>query len=167
MENPFVQVTASAEVGDPVLLVSNGSHPPAQYALVTTNMILDTADLNGERLLAANDLKRHVIGYLTKIYDNVIDHEVENLKIFPDHCDTDYETDDGTAERAVRAIHDFAKGTPWQDLINGSEWSASAWLTIQSHLETAIHVERLLFCDKNPTNKAAAAYKARFHRDNI
>lgn len=166
MDNPFLQVTSSAEVGDPITLVSEGNHAPQQFADTTTDMILNTGDLSGDRLLAAIDLKRHVSRYLTQIYDRVITREIDDLKAFPDHSDSDYDVGD-VAESAVRAIHDFAKGTPWEELINGAEWSASAWLTIESHLATAIHVERLLHADREPTNKAAAAYKARFHRDNI
>lgn len=159
-DNPF-EVQTSGDVGEPIPLISQGNHAPAEWAAATSKLILDTHDLSGDRLISALQLQAHVAVALADKYEQVISREIDHLRTFPDHSDSDYDVAD-IARHVVTEIRGIAKGTDWQDLIDGAEWAASAWLTIANHLSTAIHVERLLFSDRNPDNTAAVAYKRRF-----
>lgn len=160
MTNPF-EVQSSTRIGQPIPLISQGNHPPFDWALASSRLILNTDELTGERLNVALALRARVATLLSAIYEHVIAREIDHLKTFVDHCDSPYDVKD-LAEDAVFKIRDIAHGTPWQDLIQRAEWSASAYKTIATHLSTAIHVERLLFADRHADNKAAADYKRRF-----
>lgn len=158
--NPF-QIQSSTGLGHPIPLVSEGNHAPAEWALASTRLILNTDELSGDRLIQALQLQARVSALLAAQYDYVIKREIDHLNTFPDHCDSHYDVKE-QAEQAVHKIRDIAEGTPWQDLIRGAEWSASAYKTIADHLSSAIHVERLLFADRHADNKAAVEYKRRF-----
>jgi len=160
MTNPF-HVQSSAGTGQPIPLISEGNHPPAEWALATSRLILNTDALTGDRLVQALQLQARVSVLLATIYEHVIAREIDHLNTFVDHCDSNYDVKD-SAEQVVHKIKDIAHGTPWQDLIHSAEWSTSAFTTIANPLSTAIHVERLLFADRHADNKAAVAYKRRF-----
>ena len=167
MDNPFkVEIPpaaiATASSGPGALaLISPGNHPSVVWAQASAVLILNTADLHDDRLQLALQLRNQIAAYLTGVYDHVIEREIDHLHTFLDHSDSDYDVGD-IAERSVREIRKLAEDTPWKQLIQGGEWSASAFLTIANHLASAIHVERLLFADLHADNKAAVAYKRRF-----
>ena len=156
-------VDSSTQVGNPVTLkTTNGNHDPVDWGLGTAQIIFDISALEPPKLLAAIELQRKVSRCLAKYYHAVIQREIERLQTFVDHCDSQYDVSD-LAKRATAEIQEIAEGSLWQELVHFHEWSTAAFDTVCNHLATAVHVERLLYADVNPTNSSAVAYKARFN----
>ena len=140
-----------------------GNHSPDRWALATAQTIFDIDPaIDAGRLLAAHAIQNQIAIVLSAIYGEIIALEAYDLQAFFDHCDTPYGVDQ-TAMAAVFQIRDILKTTPWADKAQDPQWVEDAARTIQTHLETALHVERLLYADANPTNPSAVAYRARFH----
>lgn len=150
-----------------IAIVSQGNHTPDKWALTTAQIIFDLdGSLAGSRLLQARGIQNQIAVILSDYYDDLIDQERGDLEAFFDHCDAPYNVH-CAAMTATFDIRALLVGTPWEDKAADPEWVGDVARTIQTHLETAIHVERLLFADLNPTNPSAVAYRARFHGASI
>lgn len=147
----------------PIVLNSpGGNHPPEAYASACAHTIFQIdPSISIERGVAAQSLLFKIIEALTPHFAAVIAQEADKLMTFIDHCDSSYAYLEPIAQDVLWQLQALAVGTPWEAKLINCEWAYAALNTVASHLASAIHVERLLFGDANPTNPSAAAYRVR------
>lgn len=147
----------------PIVLISQDSnnHAADEWSLATAQLIFDPdPSLTSGRLLMARNAQTQIASIMSPHYAAVISTEAANLKADANHVLSELD-----ASSWVARIMDQFKAMephPWTDLLNSVQWIEAASQTILNHLHSAMHVERLLFADRNPENGVAQSYKSKF-----
>lgn len=141
------------------LVSDSGNHSPHKWAYAVARMILNV-DFVADPLrhLSATVLQANAADAMAPHFLTVINREINNLKMFVDHCDTPYNVQE-IAEQAVKDVQALAQSTPWSEHVTSPVWQSEAIATVGNNLASAIHLERLLHADHNPNNTSAVAYK--------
>lgn len=148
------------------VLINNNSqdnHLPDTWAIATAEEIFNTSlgHISGGRLLLAKDMQNKIALLLSPVYAKALSDESGNLNSNPNHCDVPITPID-MAQAVIKQIQRAATGCPWDTMLNSPQWTAEATQTVANHIGTAIHTERMLHADRNPTNISAVNYKTRF-----
>ena len=145
-----------------VLVTNGGQHSPETWALGTARHLTPFGDnLSGQRELAAQALQ-------TRIAEALVPHhgasqDAERDALAAKGADRYAEPHDHAeaADKALSAVVDAAKGTPWEAQFASSEWQAVARGEIAKHFETAAREEREWHAHRNTlSSEGARAYLA-------
>lgn len=160
--NSYMQGSLTeSSIGQPTILISNGKqHSLEDWATATADEIFNTCELNGEKLITALMVKAKIRAVLIRFFDEAIQSEKLDLEFWENHCATDI----NPVWNAIDAMNEIQiiQSHEWYSVLKSVDWSEAALFTIGTHFASAMHVERLNFCDEHPDNKAAQAYKLKY-----
>jgi hypothetical protein len=143
------------------LSTNGGPHTASQWATQTAVTLCPLDGLTGERREAAEKFRHVVAAVLLTHYDDALQQERTALRTDPKHVN-----DVINVRRAVDdALHTICWGA--QETIWAAHWDNSdvvdtARDILRTHLETAVHVERLWHCDRNQSCRHCQTYKQFF-----
>jgi hypothetical protein len=133
---------------------TSGNHDPVQWALTSAEMIADSSQLSGERLLAAQKLQLAIAEVLTKHHETVQCQERVSLMdplhfLVPLRDALTVEVD-----KLIEEIKEVAVGTDWEAHFKVPSVIEAMIKVVEGHFMSSMHVERLVHADKNPSEQA-------------
>jgi hypothetical protein len=154
--------SSSADAQAPEFIAtSGGPHSPEQWAAVTSKMVCDVSQIVDDRQEAAKKLQHVISAILGAHYLDVIRNERIALKDDPRHVNRAVNVA-RAADDIITTITWAAHDTPWADHWASPAVTNVARDVVKTHLETAVHCERLWHCDRNPDCEQVRLYKQFF-----
>lgn len=136
-----------------VLSTNGGAHPPEQWAVTTSEFLVDIdPSVTGDRLIAAKKLQAAVAEVMMPQHTSIQNRERSTLgqnnheqlfSVLDSHAE---------AEAAYEKVVACAKGTPWEYHFLRDDVRREAVATIEQHMNTVRHIERQWHCHRNRGN---------------
>lgn len=144
-----------------VLSTNGGAHPPEQWAVTTSEFLVDIdPSVTGDRLIAAKKLQAAVAEVLMPHHTNTQNGERSALgqsnheQLFAP-MDSHFE-----AEAVYEKVAACAKGTPWEYHFQRDDVRREAIAVIEQHTNTVKHIERQWHCHRNRGNLQVESWMA-------
>lgn len=151
-----------------ILITDHGLlHSPQKFADATAAEITPFDDsLSGERLEAAQALRKQFAAILLEQHDRNQQQEFERLKIDSAYIHEAHDAA-GLADDSVLRLIEAIKGTPFEFLWNRAEVQAIAREIIDSHMKSSQHLVRLQFAADHADNPDGQHYQSHFNKVHV
>ena len=133
---------------------TSGNHDPETWAKATAEMIADASALNGDRLIAGQELQEKLADVLQRYHAIVQDTERQALLANPHHVDDplDLPLD---ALSVVDDIVRMTQGTAWEAHFQRTDVRECVRDLLINHFLSSVHAERVVHADKLNTYRGA------------
>jgi hypothetical protein len=138
------------------LSTDNGPHSAAKWAVITADQIVQYDQLDGDKMAAAQLLRARVASALEPLIERVQLGEAASLLQDGAHILAAIEVDVADAMHVIKALTDLS---PWAAHFAEEAVQTAITDIIQRNMNTAVHIEKLWFCDRNPADPNVLAFK--------